>query len=388
MSALSRSLPFVWRNMVRRPMRTGLTIAGIATGVFLFTFVESMRAGVDQATSAGAGETTLIVYRKNRFCPFTSQLPQSYDDRIERLPGVRDVIPMKIVVSNCRASLDVVTFRGVPDSSALQDVLGDSNITAGGFKEWDRRSDAALVGSALAERRGLRVGDPLVAAGATAYIAGIFASDDAQDRNSAYVHLNFLQESAKRGGSGGIVTQFVVKVDDPQRLEAVASSIDKLFARDQFPTATRGQTAFVARAAHDIVTLVSFAGWIGYASLIAVFALIANAIALSVRDRVRDHAILQTLGFPGALIGSLVVTESLALAVAGGIVGAVAAFAAVSFSAISFTMEGVSIDVSARPMLAAFGLALAIVLGLVAGVLPAISAARREITASFRTGAA
>ena len=89
MNRLSRAVPFTWRNLVRRPLRTALTVLGIAVATFLFCFVGSMRDGVARATEAGAAETTLVVYRKNRFCPFASQLPQSYERSIEDVPGVR-----------------------------------------------------------------------------------------------------------------------------------------------------------------------------------------------------------------------------------------------------------------------------------------------------------
>jgi putative ABC transport system permease protein len=384
MTALLRTFPFVWRNLVRRPMRTGLTVLGIATAIFLFAVVESMREGVRQATEAGAGETTLVVYRKNRFCPFSSQLPQSYDAAIRRLEGVRDVVPMKIVVNNCRASLDVVTFRGVPIEGFLREHLRDATLLSGSLEEWTRRSDAALVGRGLAERRGLRAGDRFDAAGIRAYVAGIFDSPRAQDRHAAYVHLPFLQESAQRGGTGGIVTQFNVEVDDPRRLEEVAQRIDTIFARDQYPTTTRAETAFVARAAHDVIVLVGFAGLVGWGALAAVFALVANAIVLAVRDRVRDHAVLQTLGFTGAHIGAMIVLEALLVGLAGGALGAAGAYTAIRLAHLTFAMEGVTIAVAPDIRLALAGLALAGALGLVAGSVPAWIASRRSIVQGFR----
>lgn len=384
MMRLLRSIPLVWRNLVRRPMRTGLTVLGIATAVFLFGFVESMRDGVRRATEAGAGETTLVVYRKNRFCPFSSQLPQNYEQQIRRLEGVRGVVPMKIIVNNCRASLDVITFRGVPVEGFLAEHLRDATVLSGSLQEWERRGDGALIGSGLAERRGLRVGDRFDAAGVRSYVAGIFESPKAQDRNVAYVHLPFLQETAQRGGTGGIVTQFNVEVDDPRQLEAVAQRIDTLFERDQYPTTTRAETAFVARAAHDVLALVQFASWVGWAALAAVFALVANAIVLSVRDRVRDHAVLQTLGFTGGHIAFMVVLEALILGVVGGLVGAVGSYLAIRAAHLNFTMEGVSIEVMASLPVAAAGLALAATLGLVAGAVPAWMAARRPIAQGFR----
>jgi putative ABC transport system permease protein len=76
MSRLMRVIPTVLRQIVRSPIRSGLTVAGIAVAMFLFVSVEAMREGVREATQVQAGDTTLVVYRENRFCPFSSRLPQ------------------------------------------------------------------------------------------------------------------------------------------------------------------------------------------------------------------------------------------------------------------------------------------------------------------------
>ena len=385
MNSFLRTIPFTWKNLIRRPLRTGLTVAGIAVATFLFSFVESMRDGVSKATEAGAAETRLVVYRKNRFCPFASQLPQSYQRSILSIDGVKSAVPIKIVVNNCRASLDVVTFRGVPDEGYLQEHIAKAQLRSGSISDWQSRGDAVLIGAALADRRRLRAGDRFDAAGVRSWVAGVFDSDDAQDRNVAYAHLGFLQETAQRGGTGGIVTQFNVEVEDPAKMEAVAAAIDEAFVHDQYPTTTRPESAFVARAARDVIVLVRFASIVGWASLAAVFALIANAIALAVRDRIRDHAILQTLGWTGADIAWMVVMEASMLGATGGAIGAIGAHAAIALTYLNFTMEGVSIEVTASNAATLAGVLLATVLGAVAGVVPALSAARREIVQGFRT---
>jgi len=384
MKAFQAALSFAWRGMVRRPLRTGLTLTGIAVATFLFTFVESMRDGVHRATEAGAGETKLIVYRLNRYCPFASQLPQSYERTIESIDGVRAAVPVKIIVNNCRASLDVVTFRGFPDEGALTGRLKDVWWTSGSLADWRSRSDAVVVGSGLAERRRLRAGDRFDAAGVRAWVAGTFESDDPQDRNCAYAHLGFLQESAKRGGTGGIVTQFEVEVDSPSQLRSVAAAIDERFASDQFPTSTKPESAFIAKAARDVVSIVQFASIVGWASLAAVFALIANAIALAVRARVRDHAILRTLGWTDWGIGVLVGLEATLLGLGGGLCGALIAWIILKTANLTFGMEGVSIDVLPNPTATMLGVLLAAMLGLLAGALPAWTAARREIVLGLR----
>jgi putative ABC transport system permease protein len=381
---LLRLVPVVFRTVRRSPIRTGLTVAGIAVAMYMFTAVEAMRTGVRAATEANAKDATLVVYRENRYCPFTSRLPQWYVDRIERIDGVRAAVPMQILVSNCRASLDVVTFRGVPEGQ-LESSLDDSAvISEGSIADWKHRGDAAMVGRALAERRNLRVGDRFSAAGITVFVAGILDSDAMQVRNAAWVQLPFLQEALRAGGTGGDVTQFNVYVDDPTRMDAIAADIDELFKHDERPTATRPEKAFIGRAARDIVHLVDFAGWLGWGALVAVFALVANAIVLAMRDRIRDHAVLQTLGWTGGLIGWMVLVEGAMLGLAGGVLGALGAWGTIRLGRFAMTMEGAAIEMSTSFTTAATGIGLALLLGLMAGVVPAVRLSRRDIATCFR----
>jgi len=384
MTSYFRFLPLVLKYVVRHRTRSLLTMAGVAVAMFLFCTVEAMQRGVTAATEVTAADTTLVVYRENRYCPFTSRLPQHYQRRIESVDGVKSVVPMRILVSNCRAALDVVTFRGVPEEPFIAGYVPDLEIVEGSIEAWRHRGDAALVGAALAARRGIRVGDRFSAAGITVYVAGIVGSDEPQDRNVAFTHLAFIQEAAGRGGTGGIVTQFNVKVDDPTRLETVADAIDAEFATDQEPTSTYAEKAFVARAASDVLQIVRFASWLGWGALAAVFALVANAIVLSVQDRMRDHAVLQTLGYSGPLIGGLIVAEGVVMGIGGGLAGAIAAYVIVSRGQFSLTMEGMNVEITADPGLILVGFLLSVGLGVLAGMVPAWQASRREIAACFR----
>lgn len=385
----AKFIPVVLKQVWRHRTGSALTVLGVAAAMFLFCSVLAVQRGVADATRAVAGDTSLVVYRENRYCPFTSRLPQNYTGRIARLPGVAGVVPMRIVVSNCRASLDVVTFRGVPDEAVT--ALG-LEVAQGSVPAWEGRSDGALVGDVLAARRGLKVGEMFDAAGITVYVAGIVRSENAQDRNSAYVHLSFLQRvaSGKAGMAGmveageGIVTQYLVKVIDPAQMEGVAKAIDEEFRHDAEPTYTSPQNAFVARAAGDIIEMVGFLKWLGVGCLAAMMALVANAIVLGVQDRVKEHAVLRTLGYRNGLIARLIVTEGLVLSVAGGVLGAAAAWAFVRLGRFTMTVEGVSMNVSTSWWVVLAGLGLSVVVGVVSALAPAWLASRREIAGCFR----
>jgi len=198
------------------------------------------------------------------------------------------------------------------------------------------------------------------------------------------VPLAFLQESTRRGSTGGEVTQFNVVVDSSDRLEPVAAEIDALFAHESHPTSTRAEKAFVARAAGDIVALVDFASWLGWAALAAVFGLVANAMAIAVRDRVRDHAVMATLGFTGPSLAALTAFEGLLIGLAGGLVGAVAAWATIAWGRFTLSVEATSLEFSTDAGLMALGAGLSIAVGVFAGLLPGIAAARRQPLEALR----
>jgi len=311
-------------------------------------------------------------------------LPQYYEDRIKQIDGVASVVPIQIHVSNCGASLDVVTFRGVPRDSIQHAIAKDGVIVEGSISDWKKRGDSALVGSALAKRRGIKVGDLFSAAGIDVFVAGIQETSQAQDKNAAIVQLPFLQEAARKGGTGTIVTQFNVQVENHNNLELVASSIDETFAHDEHPTSTFPEKAFVGRAARDIVQLAEVAGMLAWGALAAVFALVANAVVLAMRDRVRDHAVLQTLGYTGWLIGWMVLLEGAIIALIGGLLGGLAAFLTVQFGQFNMTMEGVNIEMATGPSAAIMGVVLALGLGMFAALIPALRLARTDIATCFR----
>ncbi len=375
-------IPLILRQLLRHRVRSMLTLGGVITAMFLFVTIQAMQAGVSAATQQNADDTTLVVYRKDRFCPFTSQLPEYYQSKIQSISGVRAVIPMKIVVNNCRTSLDVVTFRGVPLDAFLALRQQDLHLVDGSFEQWRHRSDAALLGETLADRRRLRVGDRFDAAGVTAYVAGILRSDEVQDKNVAYVHLDFLQHATDK--NLGIVTQFNVRVDEASVLDRVAQAIDGEFAVAEHPTTTRSEKAFVAYAAADMVELVAFTRYLAWGCIAAVLTLIGNAIVLSVQDRVKDHAVLQTLGYSPWLIGRLILFEGIVVGLLGGGLGTVLAAAVIEWGQFSLSTDGLSIPIEASAALLLTGIGISLTLGVLAGLVPAWQATRGEIAGCFR----
>lgn len=382
MSAPVNLLALAWKQLVRHRVRSLLTIIGVASGMFLYTAVETLQRSLAKATEANAADTTLVVYRQNRFCPATSRLPEHYVDEIRRIEGVREVIPVQIMVNNCGASLDVITFRGVPEGM-LRKFAPEIQVVAGSEEEWQRLDDGALVGEVFAQRRGLKPGDRFDAAGVTIHVAGILRSPFAQDNNVAYVKLPFLQQASKTGL--GVVTQFNVRVNASKDLAPVAKAIDERFRSDQQPTDTRPEKAFFAETAAEMIELIGFTRWLGIGAVLAVTALVANALLLVVRGRVKENAVLRTLGYPGRAIGYLVMSEGGMLGLAGGVVGVGAAAAFLRWQSFTLGNEGQTLAIQPDFFVIVSATLAALALGIFASLWPAWQAMVQPIVKNLRS---
>ncbi len=371
-----------FRQLVRHRLRSGLTVAGVAAALFLFVVVASLQRALDRATRRTADDATLVVYRQNRFCPATSRLPVRYLDEIRAIPGVREVIPVQIVVNNCGASLDIVTFRGVPPDQ-LTRYAPEIAVVEGSIEAWQRMDDGALVGELLAGRRRLRAGDAFDAAGVRVRVAGILRSPHPQDNQIAYVHLPFLQQASRRGL--GEVTQFNVRVADSALLDTVARAIDERFRSEAEPTQTHPEKAFFSEAARELMAWIGLAGWLSLAAAAAVFGLVANAIVLSTRARTLEYAVLETLGYPAGALGYLVAVEGALLGTLGGLFGAGTAAAYLSWRRLLFGNDGQTLALTADPAAVLQGLAVAAALGLLAAAWPAWRSAHRPVVEGLKS---
>ena len=376
-------ITIAFKYVVRNRTRSILTVFGVATGMFLFGTIETMQDSLKNATEITANDTTLVVYRENRYCPSTSRLPEYYKDEIKKFKGVESVIPVQIVVNNCGTSLDVVVFRGIP-ADRINAISKNIEVLNGSVNEWLTREDGALIGANLAQRRRLDVGDSFDAAGVTVVVSGIIRSaESSQDDNVAYVHLPFLQQASRVGL--GTVTQFLVKVSDSSLLNSVSRQIDNRFKTESEPTDTTPEKAFFASTAKELIELIGFSRWIGIASVFAVIGLIANTILIAVRSKISEHAILKTIGYSQISISWLIISEAIILSVVGGIAGIAGASIFLHLQKITIGNEGLALAFIPSFSVWLKGFSLSLLLGFVAGVYPAWLAGRQSIASNLRT---
>jgi putative ABC transport system permease protein len=371
----------VRKNLRRRPMRTVFTLLGVASAMLLFVLVESLSAGLDHAMSGTQAARTLVVYRQNRYCPQTSFLPEIYTARILKVPGVQSVLPVKVFLNNCRASLDLVAFQGAPVDEML--TARKLEVIEGDVEKFRRENDAALVGRAFAARKHLSAGEQFRFGNINVKVAGIFASPEPVEENVVMTHLEYLQRAGPVDRLG-TVTQFEVKIDDASHAREIGAKIDELFATAQEPTDTRAKIQYLESATRDLREILGFARWLGLGCVAVVLALVANTVLMSAQERVREFGVFRTLGFREQHIAALVLGEAWILSLGGCAVGLLAALAIVDFSHVSIGSEGISVGFQIVPSLVLRVLVVSLIAGTLAGVFPAVRTARRPVVVALR----
>lgn len=376
-------IPYILKTLWRHRSRTLLTVSGSAVALFVFCFVGSVQEGMDDLQRRQAAKGALIAFQANKFCPATSHLPQDYDRQVAQFDGVKDVVPVQVFTNNCRASLDVIVFYGVPPQKLR--TARDFELIAGDWSEFEGHQDAAVMGQAVARRREKQVGDNISIGELSVNIAGIFSSDDPAEENYIYTHLDFLQRG-KGMNLVGTVTQLEILLHEGVDPLAKCEEIDNRFQGGPVETDTRPKGVFQAKSLGDLTQLIGMAHYLGYACVGLVLALVATTTVMSVQDRVKEHAVLQTIGFSGPRVFSLVMSESVLLSIGGGVIGVGGAMLTLKASSLSVGAEAVTIAFTPSVDLAITGLVVAAIAGTLAGIAPAIQAARIEIVPALRQG--
>ena len=369
-------LKLVWRQIARRPLRSILTSGGVAAAMLLFVGVESLGIGLDRALRSGDSARTLIVYRKNRFCPQTSFLPERYLSSIKALEGVESVLPVKVFLNNCRTSLDLIAFHG----TLIDEYLDAKKVELidGDLQRFRSQQQAALVGRDFAARRGIATGDRFAFGGISVDVAGVFTSPDPAADGVILTHLEFLQ----RAGSVdrlGTVTQFEVRASDAAALPRISRQIDELFASAEEPTDTRPKLEFLGTATRDLRELLRFGRAFGLICVLVVLVLVANTVLMSLRERKSEFGVFRTLGYgPRHLLGLTLFENSIVTGV-GAVVGIASAFLLLYFMPLSLGVEGVAVKFDASLGLLGLALLLAFATALIATLLPAWLASRQRV---------
>jgi putative ABC transport system permease protein len=374
-------LPYIVKGLWRHRTRSLLTISGAAVALLVFCFVGSVQRGLYALTENSEAGRTLVVFQENRFCPQSSRLPQDYSRTIANQAGVADVVPIKVFTNNCRASLDAIVFQGYQPEQLKK--WRNFDIRRGSWEKFAGQGDGALVGQAVAARRKLSVGEKFSIGDITVLVTGIFEAENAAEDGLIYTHLDFLQR-ARSQSDIGTVTQLEVHLADSADPDAVADAIDAQFHSGPVATTTRTKGMFQADTLADLAELIGFIHWLGYACVGLVLSLVATTTVMAVQDRIKEHAVLQTLGFRPLRIFRLVMIESTLLSMLGGGLGVAAGLLFLMWAGMSVAAEGVTIAFRPSWGIALQGIVASLAVGLLAGLAPGWQAAKTEIVPALR----
>jgi len=378
---LRRLLPYVGRTVRRARLRSTLTILGAALALALLAFVRTLEAGVARL-SASSARPVLVVFQRSRFCALTSELPMRYRADIEAMDGVEAVLPTLVYVNACRSNLDLITLHGV-DPAVLPSV---QSLTArsGDLEGWKGVANGALVGRRLAERRHLRVGDPVRLDKVDVVVGGIVEGEGPGLDNVAFVHEGQLQLARDLLGK---TTEFLVKLRPGADATAIARRIDERFRTDEAPTDTKTQQAFVMAAVGEVAGLVDFARLLGLIAVGVVVLILGNTVFISAQTRTQELATLETIGVSKASLAAALVAEGVLLALTGGCLGTGAVTGFFAIHPMTLGVEGFGIDFLASSRVMIDGLVASVIVGLLASIGPAISLLVRPLASAVRPAA-
>jgi putative ABC transport system permease protein len=368
-------------NLFRKKLRTTLTIGSFAVALFLFGLLVVVHGAFNQGVDVAGADRLDVINKTSIIQP----LPFSYRDQILRIPGVK-----AITYDNWFGGVyqDEKNFfpQFAIDPENQRVVFPEFVLPDDQWKAFLEDREGAIAGSGIAKRFGWKVGDRIPIKGAIYpgdwefNIRGIYnGSRDNDDLTQFWFHYKYLDERRQYGK--GLVGWYTVKLDTPDDGTRVAKTIDTMFANSPYETKTETEKALAtdfAKQFGNIGFLISAVGSVVFFTLLLVT---GNTMAITVRERIGELAVLKAVGFNDRFVLFLVLGESLLIAAIGGVIGL--ALCKLMTLGGDPTHGFLPFFYLPGPMiLLGFGVALAV--GVLAGILPATSAMRLRVVDALR----
>lgn len=376
---------FVVRNaFVRNILRSLLTMASISFSLLLLTLMICIWRAfyVDQV--APEASRRLIIRDRVSLAFF---LPAFYRDKIRAVPGVTAIAPITWFGGRYIDDRPEHFFSQVAtDPDEYLKVASDKIVPPDQLKAWQQDRTGALVDVTLAEKYHWKIGDKITLQGTIfpmnpeLTIRAIYHRDPPQ--NGLYFNTKYLEEAVPwmKGQAGWYSAQ----IDSPEHVAAAATQIDDMFRNAPLPTKTESEKAFLLGFVASLGNVKAFILGICGAVAFAIMLVSANTMAMSVRSRTREVAVLKTLGFTSRRVLSIFISEAVAIAVAGGALGILIAIPVIAVMTHRFIGLGIPLDMKIRWPTAMTALFASLLLGLISGYLPAHRASRMNIVEALR----
>jgi putative ABC transport system permease protein len=374
----------ILKSARRSKRRTALTVLSVAIAVFLFASLRAILDGFNAASEASS--STRIVTIRSTSLIFS--MPTSHGETIRNTPGVRDITWANWFGGIYKDPRNFFAQFAIEPESYLR-LYPEILLTPEERHAFLDDRTGCIVGDGLAKRFGWKTGDRIVLqVGIPTYgtqdftftIRGVYrVASNAVDNQSMFFQWKYADErSIVKGQVGWYVTQ----INDPDQAAQVATAIDRQFANTPNETKTDTERQFQSSFASMFGNLNLLLGSIALAVVITTLFVAANTMAMSVRERTTEIAVMRTLGFPAHMIFLFIAGEALLMSVAGGLLGALLARAVVSGDLLAVSSFIPAFGVSGRNV--AIGVALSALIGVLAGIVPATMASRLRIVDALR----
>jgi len=377
-----RFLPLLLANLFRKKIRTTLTIGSFFVALLLFSLLAALRAGFQQGVDVAGADRLVVVGRTGLIQP----LPLPYLDRIRRIPGVKEVAHATWFGGIYQDPKNFFAqFAIDPDQwLAMYPEFKVDDAEWAAFKA-DRQG--VIVGRKLATRFGWKVGDhvPLKAPGYLGggswdfNVRGLYRGTRPQDDETQFwMQHRYMYEKGPDYWKG-IVGWYVVRVADPNEAARVLQAIDSEFANSSSETRTQTESAFAASFVKQMGNIEFLIMVIGSIVLFTLLLVTGNTMAISVRERTNELAVLKAIGYSDRFVLGLVLAESVIIAALGGGLGLLAGRA---ITTRDLTNGIILMYLPASAAVA--GVFVAVGTGFLAGILPALSARRLGVVDALR----
>jgi putative ABC transport system permease protein len=374
-------LKLTWRNTIRHPLRAFLTILGMAVAVLAFALLRTVVAAWYSGVKASS--PARLVTRNAISLVFP--LPIAYLPKIQAIPGIAGV-----AYGNWFGGIYIDERHFFPqfavDASRYFPIYPEYVIPESQKLAFFKDRRGAVVGRTLANRNGWKLGDSIVLKG-TIYpgewqfvIRAIYTGAGPEtDESRFFFHWDYLNETLKKIASSraDTVGWYLIKVARPDLAPLVAAQVDAMFRNSLAETLTETEQAFhlgFVAMTEAILMAIQVVSWVVIGVILVV---LANTMAMSARERQGEYAILKTMGFKARHLAGLILGESLILALAGGLAGEVLTFPAVHLFKTQLGQYFRVFPLTRATLI--LGLAVALMVGLLAALLPAWRAARLSI---------
>ena len=378
-----RLAPLILRNVLRNRRRSLLTLASTAVSLALLALLIALYQGFFYDEPASPSEARRLICRHR--VSLTQSLPASHQGRLKSVPGVELVSAWSWFQGVYKEPKNFFA-RFAVDPDIIFDVRQDWSMPADQIAEFKRVRTACAIGRKIARDYDIKVGDRVTIVGdiypvtLELTVAGIF--EHAVNQECLVFHREYLTEllpatDAQRDAVG----TYAILAASPDDVPRVAKAIDAMFENSPYPTRTESEKEFGRSFLAFLGNIKLFLAAICGAVTFTILLVSANTVAMAVRERTREVGILRTLGYtPGEILG-LVLGEAVVISLIGGVLGLGLGYLlakGLQAGAGAFGFTGI------KWQAAAIVLAMAAVIGLVAALVPALVAARKNVVESIR----